>query len=262
VHDNKDKLEEMEARLAGLKGSQAEKTKKVMMKMSQDSDAAILLAAWQAFVAFHKEYAKDRAYEDHVEVIEKKVKEFIKNKASGAKKMLNKMSAGSDSGLVTMTFTAWKELYEERKKEAELENIVANSNLKMKSFHDRTKGAGMSTMERASYHVQMNILLKAWGAWLVDSKAETTKRNHIDRIEGKKKQLEGVRKMFSKFASELEHHFRASQDSSRDLRDGPPPGRRLQKTEGTVSLPDINQRSASGRHTRGYPASPGHGSRR
>jgi len=257
VRENKDKLEEMDARLANLQGAQAEKTRKVMMNMSQDSDQAIVLAAWQAWVAFHKEYAKDREYEDHVEEIEKKVKEFVKNKASGAKKMLNKMSAGSDSGLITMSYTAWKELYEERKKEAELENIVANSNLKLKTFHDRTKGAGMNTLERASYHVQLGLLLKVWGAWLVDSKYETTLRNHLARIEGKRDQLMGVQKMFRKFATELEANLKASQDSSRDLRDGPPPGRRIQKTEGTVSLPDINQRSSSGRHHRGYPASPG-----
>jgi len=260
VRDNKDKLEEMEARLSNLQGSQAEKTRKVMMKMSQDSDQAILIAAWQAFVAFHKEYAKDREYEDHVEEIEKKVKSFVANKADGAKKMLNKMSAGSDNGLITMTFTGWKEVYEERKRENELENMVANSKLKVQTFQDRTKGAGMNAMERASYHVELGLLLKVWGAWLVDSKATTTLNNHLARIEGKRAQLVGVQQMFRKFATELETNLKASQDSSRDLREGPPPGaRRMQRTENTVSLPDINQRSASGRHhhNRGYPASPG-----
>jgi len=261
VRENKGKLEEMEARLSSLQGSQGEKSRKVMMRMSQDSDQTILLAAWHAFVAFHKGYSKDREYEDHVEEVEKKVKEFVKNKASGAKKMLNKMSAGSDSGLVTMTFTGWKELYEERKKEAELENLVANSNLKMTTFRDRTKGAGMNAMERASYHVQLGILLKVWGAWLVESKGETGLKNHLARIEGKRAQLVGVQQMFRKFATELETNLKASQDSSRDLREGPPPGRRLQKTEGTVSLPNIKERSASGRLKGGYPAS-GNGSRR
>jgi len=129
----------------------------------------------------------------------------------------------------------------------------------MRTFHDRTKGAGMNAMERASYHVQLGLLLKVWGAWLVDSKAETTLKNNLARIEGKRAQLIGVQQMFRKFANELETNFKASQDSSRDLRAGPPPGRRLQKTEATVSLPNIREKSTSGRHKGGYPAS-GNGS--
>jgi len=245
---NADHLADMEERLASLQGSQAEKTKKVMMRISNDNNAALVLAAWQAFVAFHNDYKKDKEYEDHVEEIEKQVNNFAKNKSAGAKKMLNKMSGHTNSGLILVCWTGWKELYEDKKREAELEAIVAESNLKMGGFCTNCKQSGMTAMERAAKIVEESIKLQAFAYWKLDAHAEGTLHKFQDKMEGKRSQLLGVQQMFRQFAAQLESTFQAGLESSRDLRDGPTPGRRMRKGgAGTVSLPDIHQGKASGR---------------
>merc|ERR1719336_2333724 len=98
-------------------------------------------------------------------------------------------------------------------------------------------------------------MLRAYGAWKLFSKMEGSHRNCQEKVEAKKQQLVGVQSMFRNFATQLESGLKASQaETTRDVR-----GQRiinqmykdqkgkLTKSEGTLSLPDINHKPSSGR---------------
>jgi len=242
-----DKVKELEERLKSMQATQTENTKRVMMRMTAESDGALVSMVWQAFLTFHADYQKNKEMEDRVEAAEKQIAEFNKTKSEGAKKVLEKMSGATDSGLVQMTWKGWKEAWEDAKREAEMEAIINGQNSKLSAFASKNKDSGMNAMERSRYHMEQAILLRCWGAWREDCKIEVILRTYHAKIEAKRTQLVGVQYMFRNFAQQLESNLKASADTSRDLREGPPPGRRLAKSDGTVSLPDINAKPNSGR---------------
>lgn len=250
---NADRVQELQEKLANMKASQSENAKKVLSRMSLDSENGILTMAWQAFVAFHQDYRKNKEMEEQIAGTEKKIAEYIKTRSDGAKKVLDKMAGATDSGLIQMCFKAWTEFIQDAKKEAEMEAIINSQQAKLGFLKNNTKDAGMNVMDRASYHVEQAILLKIFGTWRIDARMENTLRTYQQKIDSKRAKLVGVQQMFRKFAGELEGSLKASQQETRDLRDGPTPGRpRMHKAGGSVSLPDIHHKS--GTHTPSTPS--------
>mmetsp|Transcript_41382 Transcript_41382/g.95897 ORF Transcript_41382/g.95897 Transcript_41382/m.95897 type:complete len:567 (+) Transcript_41382:68-1768(+) len=245
VADNAARIKELEAKLGNLRDAQVENTKKVMMRMSADTDSALMQMVFQAFVAHHQDVQKDKEFENMVGQAEAKIKEFQKNQSEGAKKVLEKMGGTTDTGLIQQSFTGWKDVWEDAKREAEIESIINGQNSKFASFSNRTKDSGMHVMDRARFHFEQAVMLRVLGLWRLETRMEITLKTYQAKIEAKRGQLVGVQHMFRKFAAELESSFKASQDTSRDLRDGPPPGRRLSRNDGTVSLPDISKPGSS-----------------
>merc|ERR1712193_389030 len=115
-------------------------------------------------------------------------------------------------------------------------------------FGNRNKKGAKSVMERAHEHNLTMLYLKVFGAWRLDTAIEQTCRKHQTRIDGKRAQLLGVQRMFRDFAVQLESNIQSAADSNRDLHLGPPPSYNkkklsMQKGEGSVSLPDIHNKS-------------------
>merc|ERR1712232_851349 len=59
AEDNKD-IAELEAKLSSVQQSQAENTRKVMMRMTGDSDNALVSFCYQAWMSFHEDYQKNK----------------------------------------------------------------------------------------------------------------------------------------------------------------------------------------------------------
>merc|ERR1712061_392831 len=121
-------LKDLEAKLKDSKSEQAANTKRVMARMQGDSESSLVSMCFNAFVTFHQDYQKNKELEDKVKEAEDKISNFLKNKNDGAKKVLQNISAGSDTGLVHTCFQAWTEMYNEAVKEAELQQLMEKSN--------------------------------------------------------------------------------------------------------------------------------------
>merc|ERR1719313_1438910 len=143
---------------------------------------------------------------------------------------------------------AWYEHYKDEKQINEYAEIMNGANSKFGAFGDRNKKGAKSVMERAHAHGLTMLYLKVFGAWRLDYHIEKHMKKHQERIDGKRQQLVSVQQMFRNFAKQLESNIQSGADSSRDLAMGPPSkykSRGMQKSDGSVSLPDINAKPGS-----------------
>merc|ERR1712046_11384 len=150
------------------------------------------------------EYKKNKDFEDAVKAEEKKIAEFMKKQNEGAKSVLTRMSAATDTGLVSSCFTAWVEVFNEQKKANEMEMIMAQAGDKFKSFNGRNKMAGMSAMDRAALLTEESTFIIIFWYWKREAKVERMRRYARDKNSKKKQQLMGVKGLFKNFANELE----------------------------------------------------------
>merc|ERR1712093_135803 len=177
---------------------------KVLAQMNAGSDQGLLaltLAAWVQFIA---EYNKNKAFEDAVKAEEKKIAEFMKKQNEGAKSVLTRMSAATDSGLVEMCFKGWVEVFTEQKKAYEMEELLAANGGKFNSFNSRNKASAGSAMDRAAAAAEQSTLIVIFWYWKRETRVERMRRYAKDKNTKKKQQLVGVKGLFKNFANELE----------------------------------------------------------
>lgn len=234
---NASAVAELEAKLKGMQGAQKDKSKAVMMRMNAGNDYSLMQMVFKAFVDFHLEYAKDKAMEDAVKAAEKQIQEFLKTQSEGAKKVLSSMSAGTDTGLIQTVFQGWKEVWDEAKKEAEMEELLAQNAQKMSQFGDRNKASGRNLGNRANQQQDLAVMITIFYYWRLDSVMCSNHRTNQTKVDSKRQQLLQVQQMFRNFAGQLEAQLKGSAegDSARGMH-----YKRTNKNAGSCSLPEIS----------------------
>jgi len=235
--NNATAVAELEAKLKGMQGNQKDKSKAVMMRMNAGNDYALMQAVFKAFVDFHTEYQKDKAMEDAVKAAEKQIQEFLKTQSEGAKKVLSSMSGATESGLIQTVFQGWKEVWDEAKKEAEMEELLAQNAQKMSQFGDRNKANGRALGNRSSQQQDISVLITLFYYWRLDSVMCSNHRGNQTKVDSKRQQLLQVQQMFRNFAGQLEAQLKGSSevDSARGMH-----YKRTNKNASSCSLPEIS----------------------
>jgi hypothetical protein len=244
---SQEKMKILNDKLAKQKQDQMENTKKVMARMSGDKDATLVVSAWGAMKAFCEAYSRDKEFEDAVKKSEQNMKDHLSKKKDDAKKVLDSMNNATATGLVSHCFLAWRGDVDESLRRKKLEEQMYSTDCRLKSFLDKQAGNAMGVQTRTIDQMNENLILKVWGAWLVEHKSGKLENYYKKKLDGKREQLTKVQQLFKKFAKELEEGLgNIDGDSSRNAT-----GRRPQKQgmskggDGSVSLPDI--RGGSGR---------------
>lgn len=227
----------MAARLAAAQGSQAEKAKQFLTHMGAKNEGMLVSVCFQGWIQDYEDFKKEKEHEEEVRLKQEKMAEFLKGKSDNAKRMLQMVGGSTNTGLLTSVVTAWKQAVEDTKKEAEIDRAVCSTAAKLAAFKTRSKGhAGLATGKTIMSLEEM-LKIQVLNAWRLDSRLEATLKLHHAKVESKRQQLLGVQQMFRTFAHQLDTRLKGSFDSDRTS------GKRLNKTEGTVSLPDIRKPS-------------------
>lgn len=241
--ENGDKIRALEEQLSSFKSSQAENTKRVMARMGASGDQDLVSTCLKAWINFRLEYLKDKEANDAVKAAEAKVNQFMKGHKENAKALLDKMSAGTNTGLMHEVMEAWVTLYTEDKKQKELEEILNSANSKFGEFGERNANNAKTVMERARLHLEEMVLRRHWNAWRLHARLEGTLAQYQAKIEAKKQQLYQVQQMFRSFAAQLEAGLREDVTDHKLAKKSQKSMNR--SNEGSVSLPNIH----SGRNT-------------
>merc|ERR1712224_932105 len=223
----------MEAKLASASAAQTENTKKVMARMSSGSDNALLSVVLTSWVHYIEDYKKNKDQEDAIKAQEKAMEEFMKQKKDGAKAVLDKMNAATDSGLVEHVMSTWCQNYKDEKEARKMEALMAENEARFGALNGRQKDNAKGVMSRVNEQMELNTLLKHFSAWATDTKLERIMKHYNSKMESKKHQLQSVQHLFKSFANQLDQGLKAD-DSARDS------SSRRRREDGSVSLPDIN----------------------
>jgi len=197
-------MAELNAKMATFSKEQAAKSKKVLSRMNDGSDAGLLEMCLQAWIQFIADYNKNREFEDAVKKEEQKLKEFMKKQNAGASAVLNRMSQSTDTGLVQQCFQGWVDVYAEQKKANELQDILNSGSGRFSEFSSRNKAGAKGAMDRAAELTEQGALIVIFKLWLKEVKIDRMRRWAKDKNVKKKNQLLGVKGLFKNFANELE----------------------------------------------------------
>jgi len=240
-------LKAAQDKLNSFEAGQKEKATQFMTRMASGSEDSLKNLCLEAWIKFHKDYAADAEMEEKVKEAERKFKEHMDSKKDEAKAVLDRMSAGSDTGLKSMIMQNWATFVKDEKKQAELEFQLAQSNDKFKSLNARQKAGVNKQQNNVNEQINLNLLQRVMNNWITETKANRVEQHYNSKYESKKRQLQGVQNLFKSFALQLEQNLGGDEDSSRRAstrsRRGKDKGM-VKGGDGSVSLPDIHQKAS------------------
>lgn len=193
-----------EAKLATMEASTLENNKKIMTRMTAGNDNTLMELCWQSWHKFVVEYRKNKEFEDSVKKAEHDFQEFMKEKSEAAKGVLNRMTQGSEAGLVGGAFQGWRDYYKEVKESRELEEMMLNGDAKFKSLSGRQSGAAKGVAGRANDLEDEIFIGHIFYSWSCEAALGRVTKHYANKMDQKKHQLDSVQTMFQSFAQQLE----------------------------------------------------------
>jgi hypothetical protein len=197
-------MKEAQEKLARMEKSTLENNRKIMTRMSAGNDGTLMELCWQAWHTFVVEYRKNKEFEDKVKKAEQDFQEFMKKKSDEAKGVLNRMTSGSETGLIGSSFQAWRDYYKEVKQSRELEEMMLNGDAKFKSLAGRQKGAAKGVAQRANELENEVFIGHIFYSWSCEAALSRVTKHYASKMDQKKHQLDAVQTMFQSFAQQLE----------------------------------------------------------
>lgn len=193
-----------EERLKGMQKNQKEAAKKAMANIAGNKGVALLGAMFKEWLNFWTEAKKDKDMNDEVKAAEARLKAFQAKSKEGQKGVLQKMSAATDTGLVTTVFASWMEEVHHARKARHAEEQINGANSKFAMLKSRNKDATTGRVESANELEQSILVMHIFMNWMTQARIGTMINHYGGKMDRKKEQLEKVQVMFKSFASQLE----------------------------------------------------------
>merc|ERR1719408_702430 len=155
------KLAEIEAKLAAQAGKNKDNAKAVLMRNLAQGDNMLMDVCMEAWKSWLVDYKKNKDQEDAVKAAEQKVADFMKSKSEGAKGVIDRMNAATDSGLVEHVISTWVQYWKDKLKADEMEAILNGVNNKFGAFSERNKAGAMSAGQKATAVKEYGLVIHA-----------------------------------------------------------------------------------------------------
>merc|ERR1719335_346686 len=160
------KLKEIEAKLAAQAGKNKDNAKAVLMRNLAQGDNMLMDVCMEAWKSWLVEYKKNKDQEEAVKLAEQKVADFMKSKSEGAKGVIDRMNAATDSGLVEHVISTWVQYWRDKLKAEEMEAILNGANSKFGAFSERNKAGAMSAGQKATAVKEYGLLNHSICLWM------------------------------------------------------------------------------------------------
>merc|ERR1739848_369403 len=120
-------------------------------------------------------------------------------KKEGAKAVLDKMNASTDSGLCEHVISTWCQHYRDEKDARKMEELMAENEARFGALAGRQKDNAKGVMSRVNEQMDLNLMLKHFLAWACDTKLGRIMRHYNSKMDSKKQQLQSVQHLFKNF---------------------------------------------------------------
>lgn len=103
---------------------------------------------------------------EEMKELEGKLSAFSKDQAAKSKKVLSRMNADSDGGLIQFIWNAWIQFYEDYKKNAEFEDAVKAEEKKIAEFMKKQNEGAKSVLNRMSSATDSGLIQACFQGWV------------------------------------------------------------------------------------------------
>merc|ERR1719443_1970547 len=117
-------IESLETKLMEYRQAALNNVRNVLMRKAAEGDSALLTQVWKSWADEVQETKREAGSQGAMAAMEAKLAAASAAQTENTKKVMARMSAGSDNAILQLTLTAWKQFLEDYKKNKDQEDAI------------------------------------------------------------------------------------------------------------------------------------------
>jgi hypothetical protein len=161
-----EEIAQAEQRLQDYILTQTNIMRNMINKKHMGSIEELTAACFNAFVEELKGKTDRLNQEAEMKALEERMAQFHSDQSAKSKKVMSRMSAGSDQGLLTMCLAAWVQFIAEYNKNRAFEDAVKAEEKKIAEFMKSHNESSKSVLNRMSAATDSGLVQSCFKAWV------------------------------------------------------------------------------------------------
>lgn len=153
----------------------------VLQRSAKESNGSLITTAIGALKAEVADIKRLRASKIEMEKINQRMEKFAASSAASAQKVMGRMSAQSDDGLVSMAFKGWVQFCVDYKKDKVMNDAVKAAEKKVQDFLVKQNNGAKSVLQRINNASASGCLHAAFTGW-AETVAESKKSTEMEAM--------------------------------------------------------------------------------
>jgi len=176
-----EEIDAAEQRLQDYIVKQTSIMKSMINKKHGSAEENLAHGCWGALIDEWKLKADRLAKEAEMKALEDKMANFSAEQSAKSKKVLGRLTAGSDQGLISLCLQAWVQFIAEYNKNKEFEDAVKAEEQKIAEFMKSHNESSKSVLNRMSQGSESALIAQCFAGW-VEVYQETKKANEMEDL--------------------------------------------------------------------------------
>merc|ERR1719486_1104058 len=132
-------ISNLDAKLMEYRQAALTNVRNVLMRKAAEGDNALMQQVWKAWADEVQETKREAGSQDAMKAMEAKLAAHSAAQAENTKKVMTRMTAGSDTSLMTLVFSNWVQWLADYKKNKDTEDAVKEQEKRMQEFLAKKK---------------------------------------------------------------------------------------------------------------------------
>jgi len=187
----------MEEMLQSYKTAQLNNVRSVLLRAAAEGDEGLMKQVWKAWADEVQETKRVAGSQEALKAMEAKLANYASDQAANTKKVMARMSAGTDGALSMMVMQAWVQALEEIRREKAIDEEAKAKEEEIKEFlakkKDETRGV-LDRMQGSSDTGLLTGLMVSWVSYFKEEQASRAMEEAMAGANGRFASLNGGQK--------------------------------------------------------------------
>eukprot|EP00746_Dinoflagellata_sp_MGD_P125504 gnl/MRDRNA2_/MRDRNA2_60266_c0_seq1.p1 gnl/MRDRNA2_/MRDRNA2_60266_c0~~gnl/MRDRNA2_/MRDRNA2_60266_c0_seq1.p1 ORF type:complete len:530 (+),score=168.91 gnl/MRDRNA2_/MRDRNA2_60266_c0_seq1:90-1679(+) len=158
-------IENLDAKFMEYRQAQLNNVRNVLMRKAAEGDGMLMQQVWKAWADEVQETKREAGSQGAMAAMEAKLASASAAQTENTKKVMARMSAGSDNAILQLTVTAWKQFLEDYKKNKDQEDAIKAQEKAMEEFMKQKKDGAKQVLDKMNSATDSGLVEHVMSTW-------------------------------------------------------------------------------------------------
>jgi len=158
-------IENLDAKLMEYRQAQLNNVRNVLMRKAAEGDGMLMQQVWKSWADEVQETKREAGSQGAMAAMEAKLQSASAAQTENTKKVMARMSAGSDGALLTLVIGSWKEWLADYKKNKDMEDAVKAQEQAMEEYLKKKKNEAKGVLDRMNSATDSGLVEHVMSTW-------------------------------------------------------------------------------------------------
>merc|ERR1719321_2102404 len=158
-------IETLDQKLFEYRQAALTNVRNVLMRKAAEGDGVLMQQVWKSWTDEVQETKREAGSQGAMAAMEAKLASASAAQTENTKKVMARMSAGSDNAILQLTLSAWKQFIEDYKKNKDLEDAIKAQEKAMEEFMKQKKDGASAVLDKMNAATDSGLVEHVMSSW-------------------------------------------------------------------------------------------------